>query len=62
MIKTLSARSAKPKSGSHFSQESSRAGEPLLEKLLLKKGSLQLLSFKAKKLIVGFFLENSLQS
>ena len=56
MAKTLSAGSAKPESGPHFSQESSTAGEPLLEKLLLKKRSLQLLSFKAKKLIVGFFL------
>ena len=45
MAKTLSA---KPELGPHFSQESSTAGEPLLEKLLLKKRSLQLLNFKAK--------------
>ena len=63
MAKTLSAGSAKPESGPHFRQESGTAGEPLLKKkLLLKKRSLQLLSFKAKKRIVGFFLENSLQS
>ena len=62
MAKTLSAGSAKPESGSCFSQESSTAGEYLLKKMLLKKRSLQLLSFKAKKLIVVFFfLENSLQ-
>jgi hypothetical protein len=41
-------------SGSHFSQESGTAGEPLLKKLLSKK-SQQLLCFKSKKLIVGFF-------
>jgi hypothetical protein len=31
MAKTLSADSAKPKSDPHFSQESSKAGEPLLK-------------------------------
>jgi hypothetical protein len=55
MAKTLSAGSAKPESGPHFSQESGTAGEPLLEKLLLKKRSLQLLSFKAKKADSCFF-------
>jgi hypothetical protein len=40
MAKTLSAGSAEPESGSHFSQESSTAWQPLLEKLLLKKRSL----------------------
>jgi hypothetical protein len=49
MAKSLSAGSAKPKSGPHFNQESSAAGESLLEKLLVKKRSLQHLSFKAKK-------------
>jgi hypothetical protein len=34
MAKTLSDGSAKPESGPHFIQESSTAGEPLLEKLL----------------------------
>jgi hypothetical protein len=48
MAKTLSAGSAKPESGSCFSQESSTAGEYLLKKMLLKKRSLQLLRFKAK--------------
>ena len=62
MAKTLSAGSAKPESGPHFSHESSRAGEPLLKKMFLKKRSLQPLSSKANKLIVVFFLENSLQS
>jgi hypothetical protein len=62
MAKTLSAGSAKPESGPHFSQESNTAGERLLKKLFLKKRSLQPLSSKAKKLIVVFFLENSLQS
>jgi hypothetical protein len=38
MAKTLSAGSAK-QSDPHFSQESSTAREPLLEKLLLKKRS-----------------------
>ena len=32
MAKTLPAGSEKPESGPHFSQESSTAGEPLLEK------------------------------
>jgi hypothetical protein len=52
MAKTLSAGSAKPKSGPHFSQELSTAGEPLLEKLFLKKSSLQPLGSKANKLMV----------
>ena len=68
MAKTLSADSTKPESGPHFSQESSTAGEPLLKNcfcccclffvlflFLFLKRSLQLLSSKAKKLIVGFF-------
>jgi hypothetical protein len=38
-----------------FSHGSGTAGKPLLEKLLSKKGSLQALSFGAKKLIVDFF-------
>jgi hypothetical protein len=54
MAKTLSAGSAKPESGPHFSQESSTAGEPLLKKMFLKKRSLQPLSSKANKLIVVF--------
>jgi hypothetical protein len=54
-LSTLSAGSAKPKSGSYFDWESSTTGEPLLKKLVSKKGSLQLLSFGAKKLIVVFF-------
>ena len=56
MAKTLSAGSAKPESGPHFIQESSTARECLLEKLLLKKRSLHLLSFKAKKADSWFFL------
>jgi hypothetical protein len=62
MAKTLSAVLAKPRMATCFSQGSSTAGEPLLEKLLSKKGSLQPLSFGAKKLIHGFFLEGSLHS
>ena len=62
MAKTLSAGSAKRRVATCFSQGSGTAGEPLLEKLLSKKGSLQPLSFGAKKLIDVFFLEGSLQS
>jgi hypothetical protein len=56
MAKTLSAGSAKPESGPHFSHESSTAGKPLLKKkkLFLKKRSLQPLSSEANKLIVVF--------
>jgi hypothetical protein len=55
MARTLSAGSAKQRVATHFSQGSGTAGEPLLEKLLLKKGSLQHLSLGAKKLIDFFF-------
>ena len=61
MVKTLSAGSAKLRVATYFSRVSGTAGEPLLEKLLSKKGSLQSLSFGAKRLIDGFFLEGSLQ-
>jgi hypothetical protein len=44
-----------------FSQKSSTAGEVLLKNLFLKKKNLQPLSSKANKLIVVFFLKNSLQ-
>jgi hypothetical protein len=49
MTKTLTAGSAGLRVATRFSQGSDTAGEPLLEKLLSKKGSLQPLSFGAKK-------------
>ena len=55
MAKTLSAGSAKLRVATCFSQGSGTAGEPLLEKLFSKKGSLKPLSLGAKKLIDGFF-------
>ena len=62
MAKTLSAGSAKPESGHTLARDQAQQGSHGWKKLLSKKGSLQPLSFGAKKLIVDFFLEGSLQS
>jgi hypothetical protein len=62
MAETLAAGSAKPESGHTLARDQAQQGSHYWEKLLSKKGSLQLLSFGAKKLIVVFFLEGSLQS
>ena len=62
MAKTLSAGSAKPESDHILARDQAQQGSHCWKKLLSKTGNLQLLSFGTKKLIVGFFLENSLQS
>jgi hypothetical protein len=54
MAKTLSAGSAKPESGHTSAKNQAQEGKPLLEKLLLKKRSLQPLGYKANKLMVFF--------
>ena len=55
MAKILSAGSAKPESGHTLARDQAQQGSHCWKKLLSKKGSLQLLSFGAKKLIVDFF-------
>ena len=55
MAKTLSVGSTKPKSGHTLARDQAQQGIHCWKKMLSKKGSLQLLSFGAKKLIVVFF-------
>lgn len=55
MAETLAAGSAKPESGHTLARDQAQQGSHYWEKLLSKKGSLQLLSFGAKKADSCFF-------